>query len=152
MFVRRFGVFLLALALGGCGDDGAGVEPIVEPAVRVTGTIAIPGTWLIDLETGTLDATVTGDVWNHAVGDEDSLIQTRNGATIALMGSTEPDYAACLGATYGDAATQLYGLVPPQHFCVTTGEGRTALVSVTVAPTSVDNGIEVEFKTWELPS
>ena len=152
MSVQRFGWIILALAAGGCGDDVVGADPIVEPAIRVTGTIVIPGTWMLDLETGMLDATPTGDVWNHAVGDENSLIEVRNGAAIAVMGGTEPDYAACLGATYGAGATQLYGLVPPQHFCVTTGEGRAAVVSVTVAPTLVDNGIEVDFKTWELPS
>lgn len=149
---RSFGVFLLAFTLAACSSDDPVIEPIVEPEVRTTGSIEIPATWVLDLETGTLDSGAAGDVWNHSIGDGDSELEGRNGATMALMGSTEPDYAACLDATYGSDGTQLHGLTPPQHFCVTTGEGRTAIVTLTVGPTSITNNVEVDFTTWELPS
>jgi hypothetical protein len=148
---RRLGIVLLTLATA-CGSSTTGPSPVTAPDVLVSGTIHVPGTYEIDLETGTLQTDDTADIWNEVVTDDEVELSTDNNAKLVLMGANEPDYATCASANYAQAPVELIGLATNSYFCVMTDQGRIARIEITTVPTVAEHAIDVAYTTWKLAS
>lgn len=145
---RGLGLALIATLLA-CSSNPT--TDTTTHTVLVTGSLEIPATYDVDLDTGTvptIDLIATGDLWNESVSDNEDILNATNSTQFKAMGTTEPGYAGCAAASYGTAGFPLIGATLGTWFCVRTTLQHYAEVQLTKTATTGDHNIEIAYTTW----
>lgn len=142
------------------GGKLSSYDLVRQPAALLLSNAArtLKGTWLMDLDTGTMVAGVApADIWWEQIDAVRRRMAPRNGARIAFLGVMGTAQFNALGATHLQALS--YGsapivgdnnagnqLVPGAVFAVTTNAGNVSKVRVT----AYGYDIKLRITTWRL--
>jgi hypothetical protein len=86
----------------------------------------------LDLDTGAVaPGTASGaDVWFEAVNATERYLTPENGTSLAVMGTTEPSYAACQSARGNRSRIPITSLAAGTHLCGQTNSGAVVEIRV----------------------
>jgi hypothetical protein len=104
-----------------------GAPPAGIPPVLSSGTITLPNTRRVDLDTGSIGM-AGHDLWYRVHSPDVPRLAPRNGAQIGTTAGPVTGYASCAGASYSGAALAMSDMSPGVPVCVRTSEGRTAII------------------------
>ncbi|MBY4894964.1 SH3 domain-containing protein [Rhodobacteraceae bacterium N5(2021)] len=104
-----------------------GIPPGGVPPVLSSGTVTIPNTRRVDLDTGNIG--MAGfDLWYRVHAPVVPRLATGNGARIGSTPGPVSNYGDCRDATYNRTVLNMSDFAPGSRICVRTSEGRTAIV------------------------
>ncbi len=126
-----------------------GDSQLPPPVTHATGTLQIPQTWLVDLDEGALVSTAEADIWFEAVTATQRYVTPRNGATIAIVGTTSVGRDGCMAASLTPSRIPIGSLPVGTYVCVRTTQGRYSQFRVN-APVGPSPGtLVIGYTTWE---
>ncbi len=129
---------------GGGGGGGGGSQPVFS-----TGTVAIPQTYMIDLDTGALTTSNNADVWFQAVTATQLLLKPINGAQLAVGDKSNRGYDGCSAESFGTGAVSLLSLPPGSYVCAATGDGRVSQFRIVGLTAAVPKKLTINYVTWQ---
>ncbi len=103
-----------------------GTPPGAVPPVLSSGTVVIPNTRRLNLDTGALGM-AGADLWYRVNNPTVPRLATRNGAQIATPGGVS-SYADCQGVSYAPGPLRMADFPNGSVICVRTSDGHTSLV------------------------
>lgn len=120
------------------------------PAViHSTGRLAIPQTFLVDLDEGVI--TLSGaDIWYEAVTKDERYLSPQNGATFIQVGSRALGLSGCQAAPFSGNRISFNNLPIGTFVCVRTNLGRISQIRILslVNPGNGTLTLEIEYTTW----
>lgn len=135
-----------------CAAVGGGFDcqPIAPPAppVRSSGTVNIPQTYVLDLDTGGL--ITSGDVWFEAVTATQFYLTPTNGGRFNVGGFAPRGYAGCSSVPMSTAKVNMAALHPGQYVCARSRTGNVAEIRIDSiwGPPSGTKTLKVTYTTW----
>lgn len=130
-----------------CSASG-GPPPTPTSEEHAAGAFSVRGTYNFDLDTGAGLGGAQSDFWFEVVRDAESYFGPRNGARIAVMGSSMPSYADCTGAAYSATRVRIEGAGAGAYFCARTSEGRYAQFRIVGSSPGRPRVIQIRHVTW----
>jgi TolB protein len=126
--------------------------PVPAPApakIHSTGFLDIMQTWMADLDEGEVGVSVEADIWFHAVTATERYVEPRNGAKIAIVGTTAVGRDGCAAASLSTSRININDLPVGIYFCVLTNQGRYCQfhVNATVGPSP--GTLSIGYTTWD---
>jgi hypothetical protein len=98
--------------------------PVEEPPVTLsTGSVDLPQTWRLDLDSGTVGAG-GADLWFHAVTAADRYLEPVGGAALALGDGSDRGRDGCRDAAFSTERIRVQQSLEGSYICARTGEGR----------------------------
>lgn len=122
------------------------------PVVYSAGPLDIEQTFPVDLDEGTVSGdtfNTTADIWFEAVTDVERYLTPRNGATIALVGTSAVGRDSCAAAPLSTDRIPMQDLTEGTYVCVYTNGGRYSEFGVTAAAGPSPGTFSIEYTTWE---
>ncbi|MDX5351383.1 MAG: hypothetical protein LPJ95_11895, partial [Paracoccaceae bacterium] len=105
--------------------------PVEEPPVTYsTGTVDLPQTWRVDLETGAIGGGAGADLWFRAVTASQRYLQPVGSARLALGDGSNRGRDGCREAAFSTDRISVNAGLVGRYICVRTNEGRTAQIRV----------------------
>lgn len=104
-----------------------GLPPGAAPPVLSSGTVTLPNTRRLNLDTGAVGM-AGADLWYRVHDPVVPRLATMNGARIATPAGPVTGYRDCDGASYGPGPLRMADFPSGSTICVRTSEGHTALV------------------------
>lgn len=119
------------------------------PAVHSSGGVEVPGTYVIDLDSGRLD-TARGDIWLQAVTASERYVTPRNGAQIATARERDRSRGrdGCARAEYTSDRLSMDRLRVGSWLCVRTSEGRISEFRVNEIRGGSPYSLVLGYTTW----
>ncbi len=118
------------------------------PAVASAGTVNIPQTYIVDLDSGALIASGPGDIWFEAATPTLFFLTPVNGAKMNVGGPTARGYAGCAGAAYGGGKVNMASVPPGTHVCVRTNSGHVSEFRVNNVWGAPTRTLNISYTTW----
>ena len=116
-------------------------------AVRVSGSITIPGTWGMDLDRGQLGGGPSReDIQFNVVIPTKRYVSNEGTAGIKLM-AAKPTYAQCSTSNPAGHAYDINHSAVGEWFCVRTQQGRYSRFRVDHVA-AYPGGMDITFTTW----
>jgi len=128
---------------GSGGGGGGGGQPVHSQA-----TVAIPQTYLIDLDNGQLTTSNNADLWFQAVNVGQLYLKPMNGAQLAVGDKSDRGYNGCSAESYSTASVPLITLPPGSFVCAATGDGRVSEFKV-ISISGFPKTLTIAYTTWE---
>jgi hypothetical protein len=115
-------LWILALALTGCAKGtSAGTSPSeVSLTAFWAYSVSLEQSWVMDLDTGSLGATPSSDLWFEGVGGSERYLSPMNGTRMALAGTTAPGLNGCVAATVSFSKIPISSLTAGRYVCAYT--------------------------------
>jgi len=113
------------------------------------GTLDVPQTWTMDLDKGVVGADkYKVDVWFEAETKTERYLTPRNGAKIAIFGSTAPILSDCQSALLSEDRINVDDITVGFYLCVLTNEGRYSqlLLKSEIGPSP--GTFSADYVTW----
>jgi len=129
---------------GSGGSGGGGSQPVFS-----NGTVAIPQTYMIDLDNGSLTTNSDADLWFQAVTASQFFLKPMNGAQLAVGDGSNRGYDGCSAESFSTAAVPLSSLPPGSYVCAATGDGRVSQFRVVGLSPIVPRKLIVNYVTWQ---
>jgi uncharacterized protein YraI len=118
--------------------------PPPAPVTHSTGPIALPQTFLANLDNGAV-ANAGADIWYEAVTAFEKYITPRNGAQLAVGDGSNRGFAGCSVASFSGDSVALEDVPPGTYVCAKTNQGRISQFRVNgFAGTTMQLG----YTTW----
>jgi len=117
------------------------------PGIHSSGTVNIPQTYIVDLDTGALNAAGPGDLWFEAQTATQFYLTPRNGAQMSVGGSTPRGYLGCAAASYSSGRVNAFATVG-RYVCVKTNAGRIAEVRINAIMGGGIKTMVMGYRTW----
>lgn len=119
------------------------------PAVHSSGGVEVPGTYVIDLDSGRLD-TARGDIWLQAVTASERYMTPRNGAQIATARERDRSRGrdGCARAEYTSDRLSMDRLRVGSWLCVRTSEGRISEFRINEIRNGSPYSLVLGYTTW----
>jgi hypothetical protein len=131
---------------------------ILAAAVKRQASVAIPRTYLYDLDLGVFPSDYSGDIWYEVLDSGVAQLSFSGAPTAALgvaVGATEPSRGECGFATgYSGNSVPVSSLTAGEYFCVRTSGNLTAWVRIDQVPV-VDSpsqdlaAMKLTYRLWE---
>jgi len=119
------------------------------PVTHSTGLLDIPQTFTVDLDEGVIAAGADSDIWFEAVTAIERYVTSRNGATIAIVGTSSVGRDGCAAAPLSTSRIHVNNLPVGTYVCVRTNLGRYSQFRVN-APIGPSPGtLSIGYTTWE---
>jgi hypothetical protein len=120
--------------------------PVDAPPVTLsTGTIDLPQTWQLDLETGEIGSGGGADLWFRAQTATDRFLQPVGGAGFALGDGSNRGRDGCRDAAYSADRIALSAALVGRYVCIRTGEGRLSQIRVNALDGTI---LRLGYTTW----
>jgi hypothetical protein len=120
-----------------------------EEKVHSRGDLDIPQTWTADLDEGVVGGLTGADIWFEAVTATERYVTPRNGAKIAIAGTTQAGRDGCAAASLSTSKININDLPAGTYVCVLTSQGRYSQFLIT-APVGPSPGtLSIVYTTWE---
>lgn len=117
------------------------------PPVHSTGGVEVPGTYVIDLDSGRLD-TARGDVWLQAVTASERYMTPSNGAQISNARNRGRGKDGCASAGYSNNRLPMSRVEVGSWICVRTSEGRISEFRVNEIRGGSPYSLVLGYTTW----
>lgn len=130
------------------GGFECGTAPPAPHPVHSSGTVNIPQTYIVDLDTGHLNASGPGDLWFEAATATQFYLAPVNGARIHVGGHTAAGWAACSTASYSTGRVPIPAVLG-RYVCVRTNSGRVGEVKVQGMMGGGIKTLVIDYRTWE---
>lgn len=126
--------------------------PLAEPEIREINMLRVTANQIIDLDNSLIGDLNAGDILYQTVGATERFLIPINGAQMAIVAASSPDYAICSQAEVTSALVDLNELSADVHLCVLTKEGRFAHLQL--IPTEGDDpqALNILHTTWQATS
>ena len=131
--------------------------PTPMPILIASGTIAIPQTYMADLDTGIVpagqkdSAYANVDLWFEAVTPKERYLEPYNGASWAVVGPNAVGYDQCKEMPPTSQRANINDLPSGTYICVTTNEKNTSVVRINNINSAYVGKITIDFMTWRQP-
>lgn len=132
----------------GQGNHG-GAHPPAGPATHSTGSVNIPQTYLVNLDTGHLVSNAQSDIWFQAVTNVKLFLKPRNGAQISFNGGAQRGFAGCSTATYSTNRIPLWAVPVGSYVCVKTNKGRFSEIRLNNLTAGSPKTMKIGYTTWK---
>jgi hypothetical protein len=124
---------------------------VYRPKTYSTGLVTWEGTYCIDLEDGSLGCDSGADLFWQQVSSVERYIKTRNGAKVAVAGTSSVGYSGCSALSLGNGpingSNNSSNEIPTgTYVCVLTNAGRISQFRVN----SYGYDLEIGYTTWYL--
>ena len=124
-------------------------SPIVAPPrTHRTGALSIPQTYLADLDTGRVTQ-AGADIWFQAKTATDRYITPRNGAKIAVAGTTSVNLRGCKNLNVSTRSIPLRSAPVGTYVCVKTDQGRYSQFRVNQRVGRSPGTLHIGYTTWK---
>ncbi len=120
----------------------------VGPSVHSAGTVNIPQTYIVDLDSGGLIASGPGDIWFEAATATQFYLTPVNGAKMNVGGPVARGYAGCASVGMGGGKVNLAALAPGTHVCVRTNAGHVAEFRFNNIWGGATKTLNITYTTW----
>lgn len=133
------------------------LTPTPNPVVLSQGTIDIPQTYMADLDTGIVptgykdSASGNVDLWFESVGPQDRFLESYNGASWAVVGTSAVSYDQCKTIPPTAQRVDIKTLPVGTYICVTTNIGNISIVRINAINTAYVGSIRIDYTTWHQP-
>jgi hypothetical protein len=124
-------------------------SPTSTPATHSTGSLKIPQTWSADLDEGVIGAGAQADIWFQAVTATERYVTPRNGAEIAVVGTSSVGLSGCWSARLSTASIPMDSLPPGTYVCVRTNERRYCQFRVNDKVGPSPGTLVIGYTTWK---
>jgi len=131
--------------------------PTPMPVLIASGSIAIPQTYMADLDTGIVpagqkdSAYANVDLWFEAVTSKERYLEPYNGASWAVVGPSAVEYDQCKGMPPTTQRMNINELPGGTYICVTTNVNNISIVRINKINTAYVGKIYIDFMTWHQP-
>ena len=115
-----------------------------------TGPLAIPQTYLADLDEGSIVNNSTADIWFEAVNPTDFYITPRNGARLWVGDGSNRGYDGCSsGGSYSSSRVSFDDLPIGTYVCVKTNGGHYSQFRMNSISGGYPKTLTIGYTTWE---
>jgi hypothetical protein len=119
-----------------------------RPQTHSTGPLVIPQTYLADLDEG--QVTQDGaDIWFEADTATSRFVTPRNGARIAIAGTSSVGRDGCRQLSLSAQRINIRDLPPGTYVCVRTNEGRISQFRVNARVGRSPGELRIGYTTWK---
>ena len=131
--------------------------PTPLPVLVASGSVAIPQTYQVDLDTGIVptgakdSAYNNVDLWFEVISSKERYLEPYNGASWAVMGPAAVGYDQCKGAPPTTQRANINDLPSGTYICVTTNVKNISVVRINNINTAYVGKITIDFMTWNQP-
>lgn len=117
------------------------------PRTFSTGGLAIPQTYLADLDRGTVGSS-GADLWFQAQTATRLFVTPQNGAKIAVGNRSNRGFAGCSRAAFSGRPVALNQIPVGSYICVRTNEGRISQFRVNEVSGGSLKTLRLGYTTW----
>jgi hypothetical protein len=121
------------------------------PTTYKTGPLEIEQTYLADLDEGVIITTGTADLWFQAETATAKYLNPRNGARIAIWGTSAPGMYDCIGAPLSTSRIPISSAPVGTYVCYQTNQGRPGAFRVNELTGGPPVILKIGFTTWNAP-
>lgn len=121
------------------------------PTTYKTGPLEIPQTFRADLDEGVLSSSAALDLWFETDPATEKFLNPRNGARIAIWGTSAPGMYDCIGAPLSTNRIPIASAPVGTYVCYQTNQGRPGVFRVNELTSDASQILKIGFTTWNAP-
>ncbi len=119
-----------------------------QPTTYKSDSLDINQTGTADLDEGVTPAGATADIWFEAVSAAERYLTPKNGAKMAIWGTSSAGMYDCIGAALSTNRIPIADVPVGTYVCYETNQGRPGAFRVNALAGTV---LTIGFTTWNTP-